>query len=158
MKSILFALLLSLVNLAAQAQHEQDFVTHYMEQYGKDNNLTHLTVGPSMIKAILKIDDCKEDPELESFLKSVKSVQMLTSVMDSTSVIHYDRVEKMVQQNPGRYKMLIEHGGQRIYARRRGDAIVEIVMFMDENDSFLLVDITGEITDKQLKRIVHSEI
>ena len=158
MKSIIFALLLSLFSLTAQAQHEQDFVTHYTEQYGKDDSLTRLTVSPSMIKAILNIEDCKEDPELQEFLRSVKSVQMLTTIFGDGAALHYDRAEKMMERNSGRYQMLIEHGQKKIYARHRGDAIVEVVMFMDEKDTFLLVDITGEMTEKQLERIVSSKI
>lgn len=157
MKSIIFVLLFSLMGLTVQAQHEQDFVTHYMEQYGKDDGLSRLTVSPSMIKAILNIEDCKEDPEIESFLRSVRSVQVLTGLFGRHSGLHYERVEKMIGQNPGRYKMLIEHGRQKIYARRRGNAIVEVVMFMDQKEGFLLVDLTGEMTEKQLERIVNSK-
>ena len=158
MKSIIFALLLSLFSLTAQAQHEQDFVTHYTEHYGKDNDLTQLTVSPSMIKAILNIEECQEDPEIQEFLRSVKSVQMLTSLFSDGSTVHYERAEKMMEQNSGRYQMLIEHGQKKIYARQRGESIVEVVMFMDEKDTFLLVDITGEMTEKQLERIVSSKI
>ena len=161
MKSILFALLLSLFSLTAQAQHEQDFVTHYTEHYGKDNQLTCLTVSPAMIKAILNIEKCQEEPEIQEFLRSVKSVQMLTSLFsEGSSAVHYERAEKMMEQNSGRYQLLIEHGQKKIYARHRGDSIVEVVMFMDEEgtDSFLLVDITGEMTQKQLERSVSSKI
>lgn len=157
MKSIILAFLLSLVSLTSVAQHEQDFVTHYMEQYGNDDKLSRLTVSPSMIKAILKIEDCKEDPEIESFLRSVRSVQVLTSIFSKHSGVHYERAEKMVAQNSGRYKMVIEQGRQKMFARRRGNSIVEVLMFMDEKDNFLLVDITGEMTEKQLERIINSK-
>lgn len=156
MKPIILAFLLSFISLTSAAQHEQDFVTHYMEQYGDKEELSRLTVSPSMIKAILKIEDCKEDPEIESFLRSVRSVQVLTSILTKHSGVHYERVEKMVAQNTGRYRMVIEQGRQKMFARYRGKSIVEVLMFMDEKDNFLLVDITGEMTENQLQSIINS--
>ena len=157
MKSILLVFLLTLFGLTAQAQHEHDFVTHYTEQYGDTDQLTRLTVSPSMIEAILHIEDCKEDPEIATFLRSVRSVQILTSILDTASTVHYERAVKMMEQNAGRYQLLIEYGQKKIFARQRGNAIVEVVMIMDEKENFLLVDITGEMTEKQIEKIVNSK-
>ena len=71
MKSVLLTLLMTILSVTAMAQ---DFATRFMAEHKKDANLTCITISPTMMKQILKVDAVEKDEKMADVISNLKSM------------------------------------------------------------------------------------
>lgn len=144
-------LLLSVVMAA------QDFASRFMEEYKGDKNLTCISVSPKMMEEMLKADTEKDESMLD-IISSLKSMQMLSSSVDGTG--YYKKAVGILNRNSHRFEpfLTFEDGKEngRIMVRRKKGEIIELVMLVNEGTRFLVINFTGNMSDKFIDELARS--
>ena len=153
MKHLLCLLLAAFFSLAAFAQKEQDFASRYMDLYGEKDGLECITVSPLMMQQLMRPTFIGENKDLKEVLSQIKSIQMLKCQSSQESPSLYKKAIKLVEENHERYQKYSEGKVQKIYVRRRGKTIVEMILFVDIEKMFLLIDLTGEMNEDFLDHV-----
>lgn len=154
MKSVLLTLLMTVLSVAAVAQ---DFATRFMAEHKKDANLTCITISPTMMKQILKIDAVEKDEKMADVISNLKSMQLITSKVRGAR--YYQQALKVVKNanhfDP--YLFSKDHFGEsRIMVRRHKGAIVEMVMLTSYRRAFSVINFTGILSDEFISELARS--
>ena len=134
-------LLLALVAaVAARAQGggEQDFASRFMSLYGKGRAVECTTVSPLMLERMMQLPDVEGDSHTREVLKQLKSIRLVSSTAEHDVTHLYANAR----------------AGKRLYVRRRGKYIVEMVLMMRHSGRFDLINLTGNMTDDFLDTLM----
>lgn len=136
----------------------QDFVTRFLEKRDPDANLKCISISPKMMEEVLKIDVKEENNDMLDMISNLKSMQMLISDVKGTK--YFKEALAILEKNSGRFKPLISHEGNsgncKIMVRKKKGEIVELVMLVNENNKFVVINFTGNMNDKFIGRIAES--
>ena len=66
----------------------------------------------------------------------------------------FDDALQLARKNPKRYKLHAEEEHKKLYVRRRGKLIVEMVLFMVSESHFSLINLTGNMNEKFLEQLM----
>lgn len=155
MKRFLFSLLLAFAPLLCMAQNEQDFSSRFMSLYGSSFSLNSTTVSPLMLERMVQLPKVEENEQMRQVLSQLKSIRMLTAQGDEDAPRLYENAKSLAQHNPSRYKLYAEQDGKQLYTRHRHDLIVEVVLFMELDGNFCLINLTGNMNEAFLEQILH---
>ncbi len=154
MKRTLSLLLVMLLSLTAWAQKEQDFASRYMALYAKGTTLTCTTVSPLMMERMLRLPSVEDNEQMKDVLKQVKSIRLVTHT-DAAETAHlYEEAINLAQCNKARYRLQSEENEKKLYVRRRGKVVVEMVLITKQNDHLSLVNLTGNMSDKFMEQLL----
>lgn len=155
MKRVLLIVGIIFISLALSAQ---DFVTHFLDKRGTDANLQCISVSPKMIQEVLKIGGNSENDEVLDMISKLKSMQMLTSEVKGKT--YYEEALDILKRNSERFKPFGIYDNElenyRIMVREKKDKIVELVMLVNNNNKFAVINFTGNMSDKFIGRIADS--
>lgn len=154
MKQLFATLLTFFLCLTATAQGEQDFAGKYMELYAKGTSLQCTTVSPLMMQKLLELPDVENDGEVKEIFSRIRSIRAVTNTCEAESAALYEKACTLAADNPKRYRKYAEQGRSKIYIRRRGNHIVEVVLFL-QAEQFTLIDLTGVMDEKFLEMVLH---
>lgn len=154
MKKFFLALLAAILPLCAMAQKEQDFSSRFMALYGDDYEITCTTVSPLMMERMMKLPKVEENEQMQQVLRQLKSIRLLASTNESDAHHLFANASELAKNNPGRYKPYAEKNGKCLYTRRRGKTIVEVVLFMEQNARFTLINLTGNMDEQFLEKVM----
>lgn len=152
MKQLLAQLaLLALAACPVSAQTTQDFAARFMNEHADSQELNCVTIGPKMLARMLSINtDDQNGQRIKTLLNNVKSFRLITAG-EQGSEYRKDALE-LLAKNKRRYAPYEEgaaNGETCVWIRKRGKQIVELVFVEpDENDDFMILNITGEISDE----------
>lgn len=149
---LLFVLLISAVSLC-RAQREQDFASRYMSLYAKGTSLECTTVSPLMLERMMQLPDVEGNDHTRQVLSQLKSIRMVYNTAEHETNQLYAKALKLAQRNTARYKSYAQRQSKRLYVRRRGKFIVEIVLFMKHDHHLRLINLTGNMTDDFLHQL-----
>lgn len=150
-----FAILITfLCSLAALAQNEQDFASRYMTLYGKGTTLECTTVSPLMLEKMMQLPDVEGNNQTRAILSQLKSIRMAHNADSRETNLLYSKALKLAQRNSARYKVYAQRASKRLYVRRRGKYIVEMVLFMKYDHHFQLINLTGNMTEDFLNQLL----
>jgi len=142
----------------AHAQGSLDFASKYMQQCEGDSTLQCITVGPKMMEQIIKGTVPQRHEDLMPLLEKLKSAQIVTALEEPEA--HYNQAEALIKQHAGRFshKGDFDHDKMQgsFYTRDDRDGhTVELVMLsrMKPADTFIIVNITGDIDQEFINRI-----
>ncbi|MCD8261225.1 MAG: DUF4252 domain-containing protein [Bacteroides sp.] len=142
------------ISLAAQ-----DFTSFFLEEYSQDSLLVHVTVGPKIMEEILQVEEPLTE-EVYHLISNLKSMQMLTS--DINAPFYYESALEVAHNNPERYETFLDFTGEaekwRMMIRKKNDLIVELVMLMQENDRFTVINFTGTMDEEFIDKISYTLI
>lgn len=159
LKHWFMTLLLALVAaVAARAQQggggEQDFASRFMSLYGKGRAVECTTVSPLMLERMMQLPDVEGDSHTREVLKQLKSIRLVSSTAEHDVTHLYANARRLAERNAKRYKLYAERAGKRLYVRRRGKYIVEMVLMMTHAGRFDLINLTGNMTDDFLNTLM----
>lgn len=154
MKRFILTILILCLTTTIWAQKEQDFASHYMELYAEDASLSCTTVSPTMMERMLKLPNVEDDKQMKAVLAQVKSIRILRNDKHGKADDLYGKALELAQQNAKRYKIYAEQESKKIYIRKRGKTIVEIVLLTIQAQNFCMVNITGNMNDKFLQDVI----
>ena len=137
-----------------------DFAERYMHELGnKGKELEYVTVSPRMMETMAHYaKGGKNGKETASKLFAhVKSMRMIAADTCGNSLCY--KALDLLRKNANRFApyqadTLTADKIVHIWVRRRGEAIVELIMLsLTEQKKFELVDLTGEMDEKFMKRL-----
>ena len=156
LKHIFIGWLATFIAIAAQAQNEQDFASRFMSLYAHQSTLQCTTVSPLMLERMMQLPDVEENDHTRQVLSQLKSIQMANNTDWHDSDWLYNKALRLANRNDKRYKPYAQRQSKRLYVRRRGKYIVEMVLFMKHDRHFRLINLTGNMTDDFLKELFKS--
>ena len=153
MKHLICILMAALMTMAARGQKEQDFASRYMALYAQGTSLECTTVSPLMMEKLLKRPSVEEDSSTKRVLAQLKSIRMVTNANPAETTLLYENALKLARQNPKRYRLQAEEEEKKIYVRRRGRLIVEMVLLMKHDARLNLINLTGNMNEDFLQQL-----
>lgn len=154
MKSVLLMCWIALLSVSVGAQ---DFASRFLTEHKADTNLTCVTISPKMMEEIMKSDAEKDETVLD-IISNLKSMQMLTSKVKGLH--YYNEALKVVEKNSGRFETFLSFKDKsenfQIMIRKKKNAIIELVMLIHENDSFLVINFTGNMSPEFISKLAAS--
>ena len=154
MKQLFSLLLCTLLGLTAMAQKEQDFASRFMALHSTETSLECTTVSPVMMQRMLQLPDVEDDASLREVLTQLKSIRMVTCDDPAVSEKLFEEALQLARQNPKRYRLHAEEEHKKLYVRRRGKLIVEMVLFMVFESHFSLINLTGNMNEQFLQQLM----
>lgn len=155
MKQLLVSLLLLCLPFAAAAQSEEDFASRFMKLYGEGTSLKCMTVSPVMIERMMQLPSVEENEQAKQVLSQLKTIRVVSGTSPDGAESLYAHARQLAQHNAARYKLHAEEEGKSLYTRRRGGVIVEMVLFMNMEGQFSLINLTGNMTEKFLDQLMN---
>lgn len=137
--------------LCMSAQTAQDFASRFMEDNLDDKNLECVTVGPKMLREIMKLAKEYDKQDVMSFLSKIKSVRIING--DSLAGEYRKKALALLENSGKRYARYEKDGsdedyGDCVWVRKRDDKIVELVyVSMAKEKEFMVLDITGQLDE-----------
>lgn len=153
MRRTFCTLIAALFTLTVWAQEQQDFATRFMDLYGEGSSIERMTISPQMLERVMRLPEMEENSEEKEILSQLKSIQMLTNADSAETKTLYGEAVQLAQHNAQRYKLRADADDKKLYIRERGEVIVEMVLLMRDEQSFLLINFTGNMTDKFLEQV-----
>lgn len=135
------------------AQREQDFASRFMGLYAEGTTLECTTVSPLMLERMMQLPDVEANDHTRQVLSQLKSIRMVHNTAEHETSLLYNKALKLAQRNSARYKPYAQRQSKRLYVRRRGKFIVEMVLFMKYDHHLQLINLTGNMTDDFLKQL-----
>jgi hypothetical protein len=156
MKRVIFALLILCLPLCALAQGERDFATQYMALYAeKDASLTCQTVSPEMMTQMLRSESVQNDDETKNIIRHIRTLQVVSATGEDVAEHNYERALNLAQLNAKRYNLYAYSDTHRIYCRKKGNTIVELVHISCTQNTFRIINLTGNMTWSFLEILSH---
>lgn len=144
-----------LLSLTAWAQNEQDFASRFMTLYAKGSTLTCTTVSPLMMERMLHLPSVEDNEQTKDVLQQLKSIRLVSNTDASETTRLYEKATSLALRNKARYRLQGEENGKKLYVRRRGKVVVEMVLITKQNDHLSLVNLTGNMSDKFMDQLLH---
>ena len=151
---VIIVMLLVAVVTDAKGQQQQDFASRFMALHPKEAALECTTVSPVMMERMLQLPNVEDDASLRQVLAQLKSIRMVTCNEAAHAEKLFDDALKLARKNPKRYKLHAEEEHKKLYVRRRGKLIVEMVLFMVAESHFSLINLTGNMNEKFLEQLM----
>lgn len=147
MKMILAAMLL-LVPMLCQAQK------NLFDKYGDMKDVSSVYISKAMIEANPNL--FTKDVYIGKVSGQLNSVQVLSTMEDNVKKSMRKDLRSLVQSS--KYELLMKQKGivsnSEFYMNRKGDVVKELIMIMDGAASLKFVYLEGEMTLKDIQRIM----
>lgn len=155
MKSVLLICWMTLLSTGISAQ---DFASRFLDKREPDTNLKCISISPKMMKEVLKVEVKEEDDDLMEIISNLKSMQMLTA--DSNGSKYYQEALVILDKNSNRFEPFLSFEDKsenyRIMIRKKKNSIIELVMVVNEDNKFVVINFTGNMNDKFITRLANS--
>lgn len=152
------ALLTCWVYLLPFVLQAQDFTSIFLEENGVDSTLTRVTISPKMMEEILKSSDADKNEDMLEIISSLKSMRVLSSPANGES--YFRKARKIVDDHSKRFEPYLSYTDEnehcQIVVRKKGGAIVELIMLMVEEDRFAIINFTGKIKPEFISTLTRS--
>lgn len=150
MKNLITAILAVIILASCASTKEVEGYADFYKKYKHNEEVINFGLPTGLIGLFL---NNKEDKELKQFLKNVDHFRFFIAE-DSTKTL----ISTLYQYLPeDTYKdvMVINDGGDKVTfkARESGEAISEIIILVEEEKSFVVMNIEGEFTYEDVKKI-----
>lgn len=128
----------------------QDFVSKYMSENKHDTLLHCVSVSPKMMEEAWKSDAEKEgQEEMRRIMADLKSLRMISASANGRA--YFDKAEQLAEKNRNRFEPFLAFDDTdescRIIVRRKKKIIIELVMFSCKEESFRVINFTGNMND-----------
>ncbi len=132
--------------LHASAQGEADFAERFLKLYADDYQLECTTVSPAMMERMMHLPDVESNEQTRKTLAQMKSIRMVRGTHAADAPHLFANAKRLAERNAQRFRRYAEDKGKCLYTRRRGKLIVELILFMQTDGGFVLIDLTGNMT------------
>lgn len=155
MRRALCLLVIMLVAVAANAQHNQDFASKFMKMNKADSTIRCVTVSPKMMMTLQGNTDENHTAGMRQAVSKLKSARIVTAA-DS----YFDVAVELLRQNANRFSLErdFRNGEQHwaFYKRasKRGNIVELIMLQADSNKRQLtIVNLTGNLDDDFIRSL-----
>ncbi len=132
----------------------QDFVSRFLDEHLPDSNLTCITISPKMMREIVRNDSGKSE-ELLEMIADLKSMQLLQSQVDGQR--YYEAAIELIDKNNSRFEAFPAQAQPTVNSRmvvcRKRNEIIELVMLMNENEQFTVINFTGRMDEEFITKL-----
>lgn len=133
----------------------QDFATRFMAAHKEDANVSCITISPTMMNKILKVDAVEKNEKMADVISNLKSMQLLTSTM--RPLHYYKEAMKIADQNADRFEPYTSSKSKnkecKIMVRKHKGFIVEMVMLTRTRYKFSVINFTGNMSDEFISEL-----
>ena len=143
--------------ILSNVAYSQDFASRFKSEHEGDSALVYVTISPKMMHDIL--DSSTEiNDDMAEIIAGLKSMQMCMSLIDGQS--YYDSAIDLCEKNTDLFEPYLSYDeagdNYKIMVRKRRDEIIELVMFMKQNNGFVLINFTGKMNAEFISRLAGS--
>ena len=153
MRKLVYILVIAvLFSSCAGAKGIEGYHSFY-KKYKKEKDVVSFGLPTGLM--VLFVNN-KEDKELKAFLKNVDDFRFF--IAEDSSKVLIPILKEHLPENLYKDFMIIKNGNETVTfkVRENKDAITEIIMFVEEEDSFVVMSIEGEFTYDDMKEFVKS--
>lgn len=109
------------------------------------------------MEEVLKIDSQKgNEEEMRSIMANLKSMQIVSSKTNGD--FYFNKAEEIIEKNANRFEPFLSFNDRnencRIMVRKKEKTIIELVMFSHKEDSFQVINFTGNMNDEFIDNLV----
>ena len=146
------------MTISTVALSAQDFATRFMASHKQDANVTCITISPTMMEKILKVDAVEKDDNMTDVISNLKSMQLLTS---QVKVLHYyNDAMQIIEKNSDRFEPYLSFKGEKeeckIMIRKNKGVIVEMVMLSHKRHQFSVINLTGNMNQEFISKLANA--
>ncbi len=110
------------------------------------------------MEEVLKIDIERDSNGMLDMISNLKSMQMLVS--ETKGKKYFREALALLKKNSERFQPLRSYKSEsencRIMVRKKNGEIVELVMLVNDNRKFVVINFTGNMNDEFIERIATS--
>ncbi len=152
MKKILSILVVIILFSSTAISCNTDGYPVFYEKYKNENNVVSFRVPTGFIKFFLD----KEDQDLKNILEKINDFRLF--IADDSSKILLPTLKTYLPTNKYKDVMIINDSGNRVSfkALEKNSSISEIIMLVEEDNSFVVMSIDGNFSYDDMKKLVKS--
>lgn len=147
MKKLLIVYMICVASIGSQAQ---EFAGRFLKEFDNDRSFSVVNITPEMFG---QLEDMKiDDPDLASLIENIDGLRIVSApnnkpVYEKWSLNSLPGFEEMMSiHSPGTSDM-------RLMVKRYRKKVKELVMFVKNDTSFVVVNIAGNLDMKQLSKL-----
>lgn len=150
MKNIIIIALLLSISIIGNAQ--KDGYSEFYKTYKTNDNIINFKLPAGLMSMFI---DKEEEPELKLFLSKINNLRFFISE-DSKELI--PNLKKSISDEVYKDLMIINDGGNKITFTIRDSekSISEVIMLIEEKESFFVMSFNGNFTEKDVKKFIKS--
>jgi len=149
--------IIAILFLGLSVQAQTDAIDKFFNSYQDDENFSVVYVSPKMFKMVAKVAGEELDDELQSIVKDLRGLKVLTTEVNAKQV--YADAVKRIPTSEYELLMTARDDGQnvKILTKTKGeDVIEELLLLVGGADEFVLVSFVGNINLNDLSKIASS--
>ncbi len=134
-------------------QAQNDAIVTYFDKYLNDENFTVVYISPMMFQMIGNMAG-EDDPELKEAMAGLQGLRILTTEVNPQK--YYKEFINTVNTKDYEMLMNVREGTQeamQFLVKKNGDDISELLLFVGEEDEFVMLSFTGNINLNKLSQI-----
>ncbi|NOZ34783.1 MAG: DUF4252 domain-containing protein [Chlorobi bacterium] len=152
MKKIISIFVITAIFIScANSKNTIDYKDFY-KSHKNDENVISFRVPTSLFSIFLK----KEDKDLKHLLKNIDNLNFFIAENSNTDLL--SELNNYLPKSNYKDVMIINDSGSKISfkARERNNSISEIIMLIEDDNEFVVMNIEGSFTHEELKKFIES--
>lgn len=147
---LLIALLLPLYAMAAAP-----ITSKVIDKYGNNEGVTVVNLEGAMLQAMIasELESAEEATEVAKYLDAIK---VITCEEGGLSAKIRKDVDKLIKKSKLQSLVDMPSEGVKIFTHNEGDVTTAIIVYVVDDESVVLADISGNFTSDILNEIVES--
>lgn len=152
MKRLISIFIITALFASCAVSGNVDDYSVFYKSYRNSENVVSFELPTSLMSLFLK----HEDKELKEFLRNIDDFSFF--IADDTSKNLLKELKNYLPEKLYKDIMIINDGGDKISFKVRevNETITEILMLIEENDSFIVMNIEGKFTQEDIKQFINS--
>ncbi|HCC85417.1 MAG TPA: hypothetical protein DEQ06_02275 [Porphyromonadaceae bacterium] len=151
-KTVLIAWLIALPALLSAS----DVVTLFMERYAEDNRpLNNVNIGKAMLE---RMAENTTDEELKKTFGMLNSIRIISSDSKRDSRHYFRKAEELISESYSDYQEMVsvneENRRISVWLKEMSESEQDLILLsLDEEGKFTLINVTGQIDFEALSRL-----
>ncbi|MBE9468664.1 MAG: DUF4252 domain-containing protein [Bacteroidetes bacterium] len=151
MKKIISVILVVLIYTSCMASNEKKDYPSFYKLYKGSENVVNFRLPTDLMAMFI---NKKDDKELKQFLKDIDNLTFFIAE-DSANALLPMLYEYLPSEMYKDVMIIADSSSDIIFkARDDGNSISEIIMLIEESNSFIVMSIEGDFTEKDIKKFV----
>ena len=147
---LLIALLLPVYAMAAAP-----ITTKLLDKYGNDEGVTVVNLEGAMLQAMIA-SELENTEDAADVAKYLDAIRIITCEKNGLSAKIRKDVDKLIKKSKLQSLVDMPSEGVKIFTHNEGDVATSIIVYVIDDESVVLVDISGKFTPDILNEIVES--
>lgn len=110
------------------------------------------------MEEVLKVNIKEDGDKILDIISNLKSMQMVTTEKDGAK--YYKKALDILNNNPNRFDSFLSFNDSlqdcQIMVRKKSGVILELVMLMNQNKKFIVINFTGNMNKDFIDKVANS--